>query len=94
VSCRLIAQHPRRIACHISFPAIAHDRSGDLLVSITRGTRVAAIGHGRLRDGAATVTMRELARLRAGTWTITLVLSHRHHGTRTLAVPLSVRHAL
>jgi hypothetical protein len=91
VSCRLTSQHPRQISCQVSFPATARDRAGSLLISITRGNRVAALGRARLRHGSAIVTMHELARMGAGRWTVTLVLSARHHRTRTVTVPLTVR---
>ncbi len=87
VSCKLTGKHRRSIRCTVSFPQTAQE-TGTVLISITRGARVAVLGHGRLRHGAATITMRASRRLGKGPWLITLVVVSARHGTRTLTLPL------
>jgi hypothetical protein len=85
VSCKLTGKKHNKIRCTVKFPTSTH---GVVQLSISRGAHVAALGHGQLRHGATTVTMRELRRLNAGAWTLTIVLSagHRHAQTSTLKV--------
>jgi hypothetical protein len=59
-------------------------------MSVTRGRRVAALGHGRLSHGAATVTMRELRRLSSGAWKITLVIALAHQRAETVTLALRI----
>ena len=60
-------------------------------MTIARGVRVAALGHGTLRRGVAALTMRELGRLRRGAWTTTLVLERPHARAQTIRLPLGLR---
>jgi hypothetical protein len=45
---------------------------------------VVALGHGRVRKGNATVSMRRLNVVTRGAWRITLVLSQRHKHPQTV----------
>jgi hypothetical protein len=62
----------------------ASDSNGTLRVRIARGTDVVALGHGRVRHGVATLTLRERRSVSGGAWTITLVLSRPGKGTVTI----------
>jgi hypothetical protein len=60
--------------CNVAF-AKAANAHGTVRMRVTRGSSVAALGHGRLHNGSTTVQMRELRSLNSGTWRITLVYS-------------------
>jgi hypothetical protein len=60
--------------CHVAFAKSAQAH-GMVRMRISQGNRVAALGRGRLHNGSATVTMRELHSLSKGTWRVTLVYS-------------------
>jgi hypothetical protein len=49
--------------------------SGTVAMRITRGKLVVALGHGRLRRGTATLTMRVLRRMTPGLYTVTMVVT-------------------
>jgi hypothetical protein len=49
---------------------------------------VVALGHGRVRNGHARITMRELRQVSTGPWRATLVLSRRHLEPVTIRVAL------
>jgi hypothetical protein len=87
VSCKLTGKHRRQVQCTVSFPRTAQ-QTGTILISINRGARVAALGHGRLRHGAARITMRELRRLGKRPWQVTLVVARARHRTLTFTLPL------
>jgi hypothetical protein len=70
VHCRFAKHH--KIVCKVTYAKSAHVH-GTLHMSITRGSTVGALGHGRVHAGSATVRMRQLRALR-GTWTMTLVV--------------------
>jgi hypothetical protein len=75
----------------VSFVPATSNISGTLLIRITHGVKVAALGHGRLEHGAATITMRRLGHARHGRWRVTLVLGPG--GARTYTLPVRVGHA-
>jgi hypothetical protein len=83
VSCRLAGRLRRQIACNVSFPELPAP-NGTVRVRITRGGTVVALGHGRVRNGKATVTMRRLNVVTGGAWRITLVLSQPHKRPQTV----------
>ncbi len=87
ISCKLVGKHHGKIKCTVTFPA-AKASTGALRLSIAHGARVAALGHAQLRHGTATVTMRELRRVKSGACTLTLVLSRA--GKHTEMVSLTV----
>jgi len=90
VTCKVTGKAHRTIECRVTFAKKTDRANGLLLFSITRGSRVAALGHGTLKHGAATVKMHELQPLRRGTWRVTLVVSRARHTARTLTVELRV----
>ena len=64
----------KAMKCNVAF-AKAADAHGMVRMRVTRGSSVAALGHGQLHNGTTTVQMRELRSLNGGTWRITLVYS-------------------
>ena len=88
VTCRRLGQHHDQIRCSVAFSkgASAH---GLVRMRISRGDNVAALGHGRLHNGAATVTMRQLRSLHSGSWRITVVYS-TGRSQRTVTMRLMV----
>lgn len=87
VSCKLTGKKHHKIQCTVKFPTTTH---GAVQISVSRGAHLTAVGHGQLSRGATTITMRELRRLKAGAWTLTLVLSGagQHPQSRTLKVQM------
>jgi hypothetical protein len=77
VACHSVS-HKHQLQCNVSFAKSAK-ASGTVRVRISRGGSVAALGHGRLHNGATTVTMRELRALNSGTWRVTVVYTSSHH---------------
>jgi hypothetical protein len=77
-----------KITCTVKFPK---SKKGRLQVRLSRAGQVAAMGHSNLSGGVATVTLREVRHMTAGTWTATLVLSgaHQQSSTTRLNVRLS-----
>jgi hypothetical protein len=91
ISCRLTGKHHRQITCKVTFPKKAKDAAGSLRMRIARGRTVAALGHARLRHGAATVTMRELHRMSPGAWRITMVMTLAHQRPQTISFTVRMR---
>jgi hypothetical protein len=90
VTCKLTGKHHSQIKCTVKFPA-AKSLKGTLRLSISDGARVAALGHGQLRHGAATVTMRELHRLKSGALRLALVVSPTHQRSETVSLGVRLR---
>jgi hypothetical protein len=86
ISCHL-AKHGK-VSCKVTF---SKTKKGTLRMMIARGSQVVALGHGTIRHGAATITLRRLRRLSAGRVTITLVLSRRGRATTTSRIAVRVR---
>jgi hypothetical protein len=72
ISCTSVRHN--RVKCTVTFPK-ARKTKGTVRILIAHGKRIAALGHARVTHGQASVTMRELHRITAGRWTVTLVLS-------------------
>jgi hypothetical protein len=83
VTCSLTGKHGHTIVCVVSFPA-----SSTLLVRVSRGSRIAGLGRGRLIHGSATIRIRELRLVRRGGWRATLVIDGHTFTTR-----IRMRHA-
>jgi hypothetical protein len=49
--------------------------SGSVTMRITRGRLLVAVGSGRVADGKATLTMRVLRPMRAGRYTVAMVVT-------------------
>lgn len=81
VSCRLA--RGGRIACRVAFPQLPAP-NGTVRIRITRGGIVVALGHGRVRNGKASITMRRLNVVPSGAWRITLVLSQPQQRPQTV----------
>jgi hypothetical protein len=81
--CRLTGKNRTLASCKVSFPQLPAP-NGTVRVRITRGGAVVALGHGKVKNGRATVTMRRLNVARAGAWRITLVLSQPHKRPETV----------
>lgn len=90
VVCRLTGKHHNMIKCRIIFAKSAH-AAGKLRLSLSRGAHLAALGHGALRRGSVTVTMRERRALRRGAWTITLLVPRAHQPPVTMTLAIRVR---
>ncbi len=75
------------IKCKVTFRK-AKQTKGTLRMRISRGRVIAALGHGRVNHGHATITMRERRRITRGKWTITLVLARPHRAPATRVVQL------
>jgi hypothetical protein len=87
VSCTL--KHGK-IKCKVTFPK-AKRTKGTLRMSISRGKHLAALGHGRVDHGRATITMRERRRVTRGPWTVTIVLARAHNTPATSVVRLAMK---
>jgi hypothetical protein len=87
VTCTRVAHH--KVMCTLSFIQ-SSSRKGTMMLSLTRGTEVGALGHGRLSQGSATITMRELGTAPRGRWTLTIVLSESHRQARTIPVSVNL----
>jgi hypothetical protein len=59
--------------------------SGTVTMRITRGKLVVALGHGRVTDGKATLTMRVLQRMTPGRYTVEMVVTL--NARRVLSLP-------
>ena len=79
-----------KIKCKVTFPK-AKRTKGTLRMSISRDQRLAALGHGRVDHGRATITMRERRRVTRGAWTVTIVLARAHKATATSVVRLAMK---
>ncbi len=86
VTCKL---HSGTVSCTVKFrKSTTH---GTLRLSLGRNGRLAALGHGLLKRGAASVTLRDVRRVSHGTWTLTLVLSQPHKSAVTTTAAVRVR---
>jgi hypothetical protein len=83
VGCRLAGRNRTQISCDVAFPQLPAP-NGTVRLRITRGGAVVALGHGKVKNGRATVTMRRLNVVRSGGWRITLVLSQPHMRPETV----------
>jgi hypothetical protein len=90
ISCKLVKHH--RIRCKVTFKKSrkAADVSGMVRMRVSRGSSVIALGHGRARNGQATITLRELHAYGTGSATITIVY-RRGHRSVTSRMTASVR---
>jgi hypothetical protein len=77
VHCKLVGHKHRTVVCHVAFVKKANAH-GTLRMRIARGSSVAALGHARLRHGAATVSMRQLRPLSGRSWWMTFVVHMGH----------------
>ncbi len=83
VSCKTVKHH--KIKCTVTF---SKSKKGKLQVRLSRGARVAAMGHSKLNGRKATVTLRQVRRLTSGRWTITLVVTPPHQRSTTTTMRL------
>ena len=83
VSCKPAKHH--KITCKVTF---SKSKKGKLQVRLSRGARVAAMGHSKLNGRKATVTLRQVRNLTRGRWTITLVVTQPHQRTTTTTMRL------
>jgi hypothetical protein len=79
VRCHLVKHH--KIKCTVTFPK---SKKGKLQVRLSRGSRVAALGHATVNGRTASVTLREVRHLTRGAWSATLVMSGSHQRTTTI----------
>jgi hypothetical protein len=79
VRCHLVKHH--KIKCTVTFPK---SKKGKLQVRLSRGSRVAALGHAKVNGRTASVTLREVRHLTRGAWSATLVMSGSHQRTTTI----------
>jgi hypothetical protein len=75
VSCKHVGSG--RIRCSVTFPR-NHKLHGKLKLRLARGGTVVALGHGTVRRGRVTVSMRVLKAVSAGSWKLTFVLTQPH----------------
>jgi hypothetical protein len=75
----------------VTFPRRSAKNGRTVRISVSRGSHLVALGHGRVRDGAVTFGLRELRRVGSGRWSITLVMPGSHGTARTLTLRLSMR---
>jgi hypothetical protein len=85
VTCKL---HNGTVRCTVKFRK--RTTHGTLRLSLARDGRLAALGHGLLKRGAANVTLRDVRRVTHGTWTLTLVLSQPHKSAVTTTTAVRV----
>jgi hypothetical protein len=76
-----------KITCKVTFPKAKHTR-GTIRVMIAHEGRVAALGYGVVRQGRATITMRERRRIARGRWTVTIVVAQAHRPPVTTVLPV------
>jgi hypothetical protein len=86
VTCQL---HNGTVKCTVKFRK--SETHGTLRLSLAHAGRVAALGHGQVKRGTATVTLRDVRRVTNGTWTLTLVLSQPHKSAVTTTAAVHVR---
>lgn len=86
-ACRLVGRLHHEIRCTVGFPQLPAP-TGTVGIRVTRAGNVIALGHGRLRKGKATITMRMLRQVSTGAWRITLVLSQPHKRAETVTLGL------
>lgn len=83
VTCKLVKHH--QVRCSVTFPKSG---SGTVRLAVTRGGKLVALGHGSVKRGRATLTMRELRRRTRGIWRVTVVFSQTVRQATTVTVPL------
>jgi hypothetical protein len=81
--------HNGTVKCTVKFRK--SNARGTVALSLARDGRLAALGHGQLKRGAATVTLRDVRRVTNGTWTLTLVLRQPHTSAVTTTAAVRVR---
>lgn len=83
VKCKLVKHHQLR--CSVTFPK---SKKGTVRLAVTRGGKLVALGHGSLKRGRVTLTMRQLRRQPRGVWRVTVVFSQTVRQATTVTVPL------
>ena len=78
------------IKCTITFRT-ARKARGTVRVALDHGTRLAALGHGRVNRGSAKLTLRMRSRAGRGTWKITVVLAQPHTAATTTTMKVRLR---
>jgi hypothetical protein len=63
-----------KITCKVVITS-AKDVKGTMRIRIARGSKVAALGHGRISNSKATIAMRERRTITRGSWNVTIVVS-------------------
>ena len=63
-------------------------KKGTLQVRLTRGARIAAMGHAKINGRRTSVTLRQIRHLTKGTWKATLVLRSAHQPAQTTTTGL------
>jgi hypothetical protein len=86
-TCKLVGRLHHELRCTVGFPQLPPP-TGTVRIRVARAGNVVALGHGRLRKGKATITMRELRQVSKGAWRITLVLSRPHKAAQTVTLGL------
>lgn len=86
IACAPVRGHLNQVRCGIRFSGSFARATGRVRVRIARGGKVVALGHGSVRKGRATVTMRRLRQVGSGGWKVTLVLSVPGEPPRTIVV--------
>lgn len=76
-----------KFTCTVTYKKARQTR-GTIRMMLTRGGRMAALGHGAVKRGHAKLKMRERRRIRRGRWAATIVLSRAHKApvTRTIRI--------
>ncbi len=88
VSCHYTNSHRDRISCSVRFMARGKIK-GTVRVRLMRGNAIVGLGHGPVRAGRATVSLKVLRPATGGTWRLTLVLARPHlvAATETVRLP-------
>jgi hypothetical protein len=85
VSCKLKG---KKIHCTVK---AGRSRTASVRAMLSRGSRITAIGHGRLRRGHAALTLRPVGRVRRGRARITLVIATGRHSAVTITQAVRLR---
>lgn len=85
VSCKLKG---KKIHCTVK---AAGTKPASVRAMLSRGSRITAIGHGRLRRGRAALTLRPVGRVRRGRARITLVIATSRHSAVTITKAVRLR---
>ncbi len=88
IACKLTGKKHNHIKCTVSYPKTV---LGTVQLTVKSGAHIAALGSAKLRGGVASLTMRELRRLKAGRLTLTLVLAAHARHARTSTFTVHVR---
>ena len=78
-----------KITCRVVITS-AKDVKGTMRIRIARGSKVAALGHGRISNRKATIAMRERRTITRGNWTVTIVVSQAGRPSMTGKTTLHV----